>query len=584
MSTSSRRTLALVGAGYWGKNLARNFNALGALHTLCDRSAETLRSYGADYEGVKKTDSFDAVLADAEVRQVAIAAPAELHHRLAKAALLAGKDVYVEKPLCLDIAEAQELVSLASDHGRILMVGHLLQYHPCILELQRMVGQGDLGKLQYITSNRLNLGKIRQEENALWSFAPHDISVILSLVGGQLPERIQCTGESYLTPRVADTTLTALKFAGGVRAHVYVSWLNPFKEQKLTVVGSKGMVVFDDTKPWGEKLIMHRDYLTWQDGRTPTPTKSEGVRLDVPQSEPLRNECEHFLECCAQRKSPRTDGAEGLRVLQVLKAAQASLDRDGDPVDSRRGTGDGGRGTVNSGRATVGELGSTEKLTTETLKGDRGQRSEDRGQRSEMRGQTSAAEAQFFAHPTAVIDEGARIGAGTKIWHFSHVMPGCEIGEGCNLGQNVVVSPGVKLGRNVKVQNNVSIYTGVTVEDDVFLGPSCVLTNVINPRSAVSRKHEYKSTLIKKGASIGANATIVCGVTLGSHSFIAAGAVVTRDVPDFALMVGSPARQKGWMSRHGEKLDLPLEGNAAAVCAASGEKYRLRGPILRLEA
>jgi len=567
MSSSSRRTLALVGAGYWGKNLARNFNALGVLHTLCDRSAKTLQSYGADYDGVKKIDSFDAVLADAEVRQVAIAAPAELHHRLAKAALLAGKDVYVEKPLCLDIAEAQELVSLASKSGRILMVGHLLQYHPCILELQRMIGQGDLGKLQYITSNRLNLGKIRQEENALWSFAPHDISVILSLVGGQLPERIQCTGESYLTPRVADTTLTALKFAGGVRAHVYVSWLNPFKEQKLTVVGSKGMVVFDDTKPWGEKLIIHRDYLTWQDGRTPTPTKSEGVRLDVLQSEPLRNECEHFLECCAQRKSPRTDGAEGVRVLQVLKAAQASLDRDGDPVD-------GGRGAVTSGRATVGELGNTEKL-------EAGIRSFQPAPDGDER-VTADAKPPYFAHPTAVIDEGAKIGAGTKIWHFSHIMPGAEIGEGCNLGQNVVVSPGVKLGRNVKVQNNVSIYTGVTVEDDVFLGPSCVLTNVINPRSAVSRKHEYKATLIKQGASIGANATIVCGVTLGRYCFIAAGAVVTKDVPDFALMMGTPARQKGWMSRHGERIELPNDGEAEAVCPASGERYRLFGKILLL--
>lgn len=550
MSTSYRRTLALVGAGYWGKNLARNFHALGALHTLCDRSAETLAGYGADYEQVKKNDSFDAVLADLTIEQVAIAAPAELHHRLAKAALLAGKDVYVEKPLCLDIEGAKELVALARERGRILMVGHLLQYHPCILELQRMVGQGDLGKLQYITSNRLNLGKIRQEENALWSFAPHDISVILSLVGGQLPEKVQCTGESYLTPKVADTTLTALKFAGGVRAHVHVSWLNPFKEQKLTVVGSKGMVVFDDTKAWADKLVFYRDYLTWHNGRTPMPVKSEGERLSIPQAEPLREECRHFLECSLQRKSPRTDGSEGLRVLQVLKAAQASLDLDGDPVDGRR------LPAVETNQKTADAQSPALSPQPSTL--------------------------SYFAHPTAVIDEGAKIGAGTKIWHFSHVMPGCEIGEGCNLGQNVVVSPGVKLGRNVKVQNNVSIYTGVTVEDDVFLGPSCVLTNVTNPRSAVSRKHEYKPTLIKKGASIGANATIVCGVTLGSHCFIAAGAVVTKDVPDFALMMGTPARQKGWMSRHGEKLDLPLEGSGAAVCAVSGERYHVNGTLLSI--
>ena len=256
---SKVRDLALIGAGYWGKNLARNFHALGVLGTMCDRDSAILASYGRDFDSVRKSDSLDAVLLDKEILKVAIAAPAVLHHKLAKAALLAGKDVYVEKPLCLDVAEAEELTALAEAHGRILMVGHLLQYHPCVVELQRLVNLGELGRVQYITSNRLNLGKIRQEENALWSFAPHDISVILSLVGNRLPEQVRCVGESYLTPRVADTTLTSFRFPDAVRAHVYVSWLNPFKEQKLTVVGSKGMVVFDDTRPWGEKLIMHRD-------------------------------------------------------------------------------------------------------------------------------------------------------------------------------------------------------------------------------------------------------------------------------------------------------------------------------------
>jgi len=331
MSTNLR-DLALVGAGYWGKNLARNFHAIGVLHTLCDKSTETLASYGADYAGVQKTDSFDAVLADASISKVAIAAPAALHHRLGKAALLAGKDVYIEKPLCLNVDDANDLIALAKQTGRILMVGHLLQYHPCILELQRLVGQGEFGKVQYITSNRLNLGKVRQEENVLWSFAPHDISAIISLVGGRLPQQVRCTGGSYLTPSVADTTLTTLQFGDGVRAHIYVSWLNPFKEQKLTVVGSKGMAVFDDTKPWAEKLMVYRDYMTWAGGKTPTPNKVQGVPQTVEESEPLRSECQHFVDCCAQRVSPRTDGAEGLRVLQVLRAAQTSLERNGEAI------------------------------------------------------------------------------------------------------------------------------------------------------------------------------------------------------------------------------------------------------------
>ncbi len=180
----------------------------------------------------------------------------------------------------------------------------------------------------------------------------------------------------------------------------------------------------------------------------------------------------------------------------------------------------------------------------------------------------------YYAHPTAVIDEGCIIGNGTKIWHFSHIMPGCEIGENCNIGQNVVVFPNVKLGKNVRVQNNVSIYEGVICEDDVFLGPSMVFTNVINPRSAVSRKHEYLPTLVRKGASIGANATIVCGNEIGEYAFIGAGAVVTKPVPAYALIVGNPGRQTGWMSEYGHKLVFDKSGEA--VCMESGERYVLR--------
>jgi UDP-2-acetamido-3-amino-2,3-dideoxy-glucuronate N-acetyltransferase len=180
---------------------------------------------------------------------------------------------------------------------------------------------------------------------------------------------------------------------------------------------------------------------------------------------------------------------------------------------------------------------------------------------------------EYFAHETAVIDDGCKIGKGTKIWHFSHIMTGSEIGENCNIGQNVVISPGVKLGCNVKVQNNVSIYTGVTCEDDVFLGPSVVFTNVINPRSAINRKNQYGSTSVEKGASIGANATIVCGIKIGKYSFVGAGAVVTKDVKPFSLVMGNPARHTGWMSEYGHKLNFNNEG--IAICSESGDRYRL---------
>ncbi|MBR5856740.1 MAG: N-acetyltransferase [Bacteroidales bacterium] len=193
---------------------------------------------------------------------------------------------------------------------------------------------------------------------------------------------------------------------------------------------------------------------------------------------------------------------------------------------------------------------------------------------------TENSNEDYFAHPTAVIDEGCNIGAGSRIWHFSHIMEGSVLGENCNIGQNVVISPGVVLGRNVKVQNNVSVYTGVTCEDDVFLGPSCVFTNVINPRSAVNRRDQYASTHVGKGATIGANATIVCGHDIGEYAFIGAGAVVTKSVPPYAMLVGNPARLRGWMSRNGCKLKFDGSGNAEpayAVCSETGEKYELFG-------
>jgi UDP-2-acetamido-3-amino-2,3-dideoxy-glucuronate N-acetyltransferase len=193
-----------------------------------------------------------------------------------------------------------------------------------------------------------------------------------------------------------------------------------------------------------------------------------------------------------------------------------------------------------------------------------------------------ADEKKYYAHPTAVIDDGCTIGPGTKIWHFCHIMPGCVIGENCNIGQNVVISPEVVLGKNVKVQNNVSIYTGVECEDDVFLGPSMVFTNVVNPRSAVNRRGQYSRTKVMKGASIGANATIVCGHDIGRFAFIGAGAVVTKHVPDYALVIGNPARQAGWMSEYGHKLDFSKGGEA--TCPESGDKYELKnGKVTKLK-
>lgn len=515
--------VGLIGAGYWGKNLARNLIKLGRLHTICDPSTKVLEQFARDYPSTAVTVDTEIVFGNPGIRSVMIAAPASLHYELAMGALRAGKDVFVEKPLCLDLAEAESLVATAEQHGRILMVGHLLHYHPCIEIIKKMLTNGELGKLQYVTSNRLNLGKFRHEENALWSFAPHDLSVICALAGNTLPDQVRCVGEAYLNQGVCDTTVTTMRFAGGVRAHVFVSWLNPFKEQKLTVVGSQGMAVFDDTLPWPEKLRLHRNYLKWSEGQIPVPDASQAEFIKVEESEPLLEECSHFLHCSDEHVQPRTDGVEGLRVLRVLRAAQESLDQDGAGV-------------------------------------------------SPLAVKQPKLDVPYTAHPTSQVDAGADVGDGTRIWHFSHVSAGARIGSHCNLGQNTFFAPGSVLGDRVKVQNNVSVYGGVVIEDDVFLGPSCVLTNVTNPRSQINRKDCYESTRIRRGATIGANATIMCGITLGRYCFVAAGAVVTKDICDYALVKGVPAKQVGWMSRHGHV--LKNDGSKIMTCPESGFRYQ----------
>ena len=320
--------VAVAGCGYWGKNLVRTFSRLGALEWLCDVNATALHEQAAGLAGIRTTTRFDDLL-DADVAAVVIATPAALHYSNARAALLAGKDVFVEKPLALRYDEGMELVDLAQSLGRVLMVGHILQYHPAVASLRALVAREELGRLWYIYSNRLNLGRVRREENILWSFAPHDLSVILGLAGAE-PESVSATGCSYLQKMVADTTVTNLQFASGIAAHIFVSWLHPYKEQRLVVVGERKMAVFDDTQPTG-KLKIHDKGIDWQDG-LPVPRRDAETVVDIAGTEPLSIECEHFLECIVQRTSPLTDGSEALSVLRVLEASQISMDEGGRAV------------------------------------------------------------------------------------------------------------------------------------------------------------------------------------------------------------------------------------------------------------
>ena len=279
-----RPFVGLVGAGYWGKNILRNLHGLGVLHTICDKDQSLLRRYDREYRGVKITPSFEEMVADQGIRAVAIATPASTHYELAKAALKAGKDVFVEKPLAMTVREGEELVELAKKRKKILMVGHILRYHPAVIRLKEMIREGELGKIQYIYSNRLNIGRLRTEENILWSFAPHDISVILGLLEEE-PIRVTAFGGDYVSNAVYDVTLTTMEFRNQVKAHIFVSWLHPFKEQKLIVVGSKAMAVFDDVSD--EKLSLYPHTIEWKEGKIPVAHKADYRLVEIEGKEPL---------------------------------------------------------------------------------------------------------------------------------------------------------------------------------------------------------------------------------------------------------------------------------------------------------
>ena len=500
--------VAVVGGGYWGKNLVRNFAELGALDSICDTDPNKLDELARLYPDANVYKSFKQVLSNPSVYGVVIATPAVEHYSMAKQALQAGKDVLVEKPLALTVEQGEELAGLAAANERVLMVGHILEYHPAVQKLVTMVREGRLGKIQYIYSNRLNLGKFRTEENILWSFAPHDISVILRILD-ETPNSVITSGGAYLNDEIADVTVTCMNFTSGVKGHIYVSWLHPYKEQKLVVVGSEKMAVFDDVAE--DKLLLYSHQVNWLN-HCPVAAKGDAEIIEIPTDEPLKQECKHFINCIRDRQEPLTSAKSGLEVLRVLDASQRSLMRGSEKV--------------------------------------------------------SLYQDDIFIHPSSVVEQDATIGSGTRIWHFSHVMPGAKLGDNCNLGQNVFIGSNVQIGNNVKIQNNVSVYEGVVLEDDVFCGPSTVFTNIKAPRSAYPRNtsEDYTATLVKKGASIGANATIVCGVSIGENALVGAGAVVTRDIPDNAVVYGSPSEIHGWSCKCGSKVVKSIDELACSRC------------------
>ena len=503
---NSNVKICVVGAGRWGTNHIKTLKNLGALGGIVEsrenrrEELKTLFPEATLFHSVRDVplDDFDGFT---------VATPAETHFEVGSYLLEQGKHVLIEKPIALNTKEAGALKELADKHKVNLMVGHVLLFHPAIIKIKELIDSGKIGKLEYIYSNRLNLGTVRTEENILWSFAPHDISIFEYFIGSN-PVEVVSRGGAFLTPGIHDTTMTSLTYPNNVVGHIFVSWLHPFKEHRMVMIGSKGMISFEDSS--AEKDILYYEKgIDWVQGE---PIKRDGPTEVIPYDKgfPLTNEIQYFIDHLDGSKLGIADGQNAFDVLEVLEKATHSL----------------------------------------------------QGIKADDNSETPASESDFFVHPTSEVDAGVTVGKGTKIWHYSHVQSGSSLGENVSIGQNVNVGNKVKIGNSVKIQNNVSVYEGVELEDYVFCGPSMVFTNIQRPRSEFPQRGTefYAKTLVKKSASIGANATIVCGSTIGEYAFIGAGAVVTKDVPAFALLVGNPGKIIGWVDKKGYRLEFDEAG------------------------
>ena len=514
-----KRKICVIGAGNWGKNHIRTLHELGHLHGIVESDERTRSELKEKYPRLQIFTSVkDAVKEDFD--GFTVATPAETHYEIAEYLINNKKHVLVEKPLTLKAGEAKRLKKLAEKKGVNLMVGHLLLFHPAIQKMKEHIDKGKIGKFEYIYSNRLNLGTVRKEENILWSFAPHDISIFQYFIGRR-PVEIISRGGRFLQPHIHDSSMTIITYPDNIVGHIFVSWLHPFKEHRIVVIGSKGMFSYEDSSD-AKDILFYEKGIDWVQGE---PIKRDGPTeiIHYERKQPLTEEMKYFAGHLDGEPVKMADAESAIEVLEILEKASESL-----------------------------LAGADVKMAEKPASPEKKE--------------------SVFIHPTAEVDDNVSIGAATKVWHFSHVLSGSVIGERCNIGQNVVIGPGVNIGNNCKIQNNVSVYKGVTLEDGVFCGPSMVFTNVFNPRAEIKKMDQVKPTLVRRGATIGANATIVCGTTIGRYAFVGAGAVVTKDAPDYALMVGNPARRSGWVCECGEKLTASLKCPACSLNYEEGKK------------
>tara|TARA_Y200000002_G_scaffold369557_1_gene363825 strand:+ start:1911 stop:2882 length:972 start_codon:yes stop_codon:yes gene_type:complete len=318
-----KKKISVVGCGQWGKNLVRNFSELGGLFSVCDTDAKISKKYASQYK--VKESSFEEIINDPNIKGVALTVPAHLHASMAIEAMNKGKHVFVEKPLAMNVTEAELMIATAKKNNVKIMVGHLLQFHPIFNAIKKMVKNGEIGKLKYIYSNRLGFGKVRSQEDVIWSFAPHDISMILSLVD-ESPEFVRTNSAYVLQKNLADAATILMEFNSGLKSQISVSWINPYKEVKLIISGETAILVFDDTKPWNEKLAIY-PYEVVSYKKNINLKKTYVKYLEIPEEEPLKIECQHFLDVVEKNIKPITDGAEGLKVIKVLSAVSKSQNK-----------------------------------------------------------------------------------------------------------------------------------------------------------------------------------------------------------------------------------------------------------------
>jgi UDP-2-acetamido-3-amino-2,3-dideoxy-glucuronate N-acetyltransferase len=519
--------IAVIGAGKWGKNHVKTLYNMGQLAAIIEANETIRNSFKENYPEIPTFSTIDEKGA-LDFLGYTIAAPAVYHFELAKTLLEHNKHILVEKPITLCSKEAALLNKIAKERKLVITTGHLLLFHPAFREMKACIKEGKLGNIQYIYSNRLNLGTIRTKENSLWSFAPHDISLFQYLTESY-PTHIHSEGGAFIQPHIHDTTLTTIKYPNNITSHIFVSWLHPFKEHRFVLIGSKGMLTFEDSSK-DKQLLFYQKGVDWVNGE---PIKREGPTetITYEEAQPLTLEMQHFIDCIEGKVvNNLINGEKGQEVLEILEKADASLHSKepetklSNPVDNKY--------------------------------------------------------PNVKIHESAYVDNNTTIGKNSKIWHFSHIQNNVNIGESCIIGQNVNIANNVTIGNFCKIQNNVSVYEGVEIEDYVFCGPSMVFTNIINPRCKYpqAESQHYKKTRIKTGASIGANATIVCGITIGAHALIGAGSVVTKDVPNYAIITGNPGRISGWMSEGGIKLNFNEKNEA--YCKKSKKSYTKKGDIV----